>query len=261
MHEILSRSVVSKTLRVSLLSNPEVSGSQLLKMMQIDMEKIISFPPIRSNMIANLYCLIFSIVMIAIIFGIAGVIGVVSLVSILSIRFFLSKKSVRFEELLANETEIRVHKTVEMLNNIKFIKFGALEVPQFLKLWKLRENELDVLHQKNKWEVLTVFIAGVVHRLSIFIVCIMLIVLGSSFNAAVIFSLNNIILFNNFYVMLNGFVFVKEIKISVAVIDAFLRLKDMDLTHIVRSLTPQKEAISIRKGNFYWKRSQEEGKI
>lgn len=84
----------------------------------------------------------------------------------------------------------------------------------------------------------------------------MLIVLGSSFDAAIIFSLNNIILLNNFYVMMNGFVFVKEIKISVAVIDAFLRLKDMDLNHITLRLTPQKEAISIRKGNFYWKRNQ-----
>jgi ABC-type protease/lipase transport system fused ATPase/permease subunit len=112
MHEILSRSVVSKTLRVSLLSNPEISGSQLLKMMQIDMEKIIHFPQIRSNMLANLYCLIFSIVVIAILFGIAGIIGVVSLVAILSIRFCLRKKTLRFEESLANETEMRVHKTV-----------------------------------------------------------------------------------------------------------------------------------------------------
>lgn len=243
MHEILSRNVVSKTLRVSLLSNPEISGSQLLKMMQIDMEKILNFPQIRSNMLTTLYSLIFSLITIIVLFGLAGLIGVVSLVAILLIRSFLRNKTEGFEVLLAKETEIRVHKTVEMLHNIKFIKVGALEVAQFLKLWKLRENELDVLHTKNKWELLQVFIIVVLLRICVLVTCLMLIIFGTPIDAAIIFSLNNILFLNNFYVMMNGFVFLKEIKVSVAVIDAFLRLKDMDFSHISRSPTSKKLAI------------------
>jgi hypothetical protein len=98
MHEIITRAMVNKTLRIALLSNPEVSESQLLKMMQTDMEKIISFPNIRSSMIGSFYGFIFSLIMIVVLFGIAGLVGVVVLIAVISMRICIRKKTEMLEE-------------------------------------------------------------------------------------------------------------------------------------------------------------------
>jgi ABC-type transport system involved in cytochrome bd biosynthesis fused ATPase/permease subunit len=44
MHGIISKAVFAKALKVSLLSNHGVSGSELVKIMQTDLEKIIAYP-------------------------------------------------------------------------------------------------------------------------------------------------------------------------------------------------------------------------
>ena len=44
MYSFLSKAVLKKSLKVSLSSNNRVSSSQLIKIMQVDLEKIINYP-------------------------------------------------------------------------------------------------------------------------------------------------------------------------------------------------------------------------
>jgi ABC-type transport system involved in cytochrome bd biosynthesis fused ATPase/permease subunit len=149
MHSILSMAVISKTLKVSLLSSQSVTSSELLKIMQIDMERIIAYPEVSSYLWVNYYTIIFNILLIVFLFGWAGFAGIIVLLLTLSLRVCFKKIIDKYEEELGRETSSRVQKTVDIFNIIKFIKVAALEIPYYLKLVELREIELNLLHSKN----------------------------------------------------------------------------------------------------------------
>jgi hypothetical protein len=89
MHDTVSRAIIAKTFNVSLLSNPNIAASELTKIMQIDMEKVIRFPETQAFVIGTLLGLATSILLIVILFRWAGLVSILVLVANLSVRYYL----------------------------------------------------------------------------------------------------------------------------------------------------------------------------
>jgi hypothetical protein len=98
MHTILSKAVLDKAFRVSLLSNKAIQKTELLKIMQIDLEKIVTYPEIKSFVWGNIYSTLFIIFLIAYLFGFAGFLGIVTLIITLSIRLCFKRTIDHYDE-------------------------------------------------------------------------------------------------------------------------------------------------------------------
>ena len=61
-------------------------------MMQIDVEKIEKFPTVKSYVIGNFYNVVFSLIVIAYLFGFAGFIGILVLIATILVRVCFLKR-------------------------------------------------------------------------------------------------------------------------------------------------------------------------
>lgn len=232
MHKIITKAILRKTLRVSLLSNKDVTSSELIKMMQIDVDKIETYPMIKSYVIGHVYSIIFSLAVIVFLFRFAGFIGILVLIITILIRICFLKTIYKFEEEVNRETNKRVMKTVDIFNIIKLIKVAALEIPYFKKLVSLREIELEIVHVKNRFETLPVFLIMVSVRIVVLAICLVWISQNYHFSSAVIFTLFLIFININFHALMTNITNLNEFNLALRSINNFLNSEEIDIRHI-----------------------------
>ena len=93
----------------------------------------------QSFVMCNVYSLVFNAAVLIFLFGFAGLMGIVAFVLFLAIRFCLHGIIKRYDEEMSGQTDNRVKQTVDVLNIIKLIKVGALEMNYYNLLVNLRE--------------------------------------------------------------------------------------------------------------------------
>jgi ABC-type bacteriocin/lantibiotic exporter with double-glycine peptidase domain len=178
MHNIISRAVLAKTFSVSLLSNNNISSSELLKLMQVDMDRVMAFPEIQTYLFSNLCGVGTNIFVTIFLFGWAGLIGIVVFVATLLVRFAFKNTLNEYDEEIAEERGKRIRSTVDIFNIIKLIKVAALEMPYYRKLVDLRVSEVNSSKSKSRFEFIPMFISSLSLRLVMMVILWVSILMG-----------------------------------------------------------------------------------
>lgn len=140
MQGVLMRAVIDKTFKISLLSNHNVTGSGMIKIMQADIDRIITYVKTKSYMLNGFFGVALNIVILTYLFGLAGFIGIFVYTSILTFRVCFVRIIDSYEGRLAEQTSHRVRSIMDIFGIIKYIKVAALEMPYFKKLVGMRES-------------------------------------------------------------------------------------------------------------------------
>lgn len=97
MERIISKEILSKTFKVSFLSNKSIQSSEVIKIMQIDITKIKGFLYYKSFVWFNTYSTVFNILLIIFLFGFAGFLGIITLIITLLLRFWFKRTIDKYE--------------------------------------------------------------------------------------------------------------------------------------------------------------------
>lgn len=111
---------------------------QISSLMQVDCFRLTLLPKNFNSIIFISYCLIFSIVFMAIIVGYAFLAGFGVLFGVSIINMIISRFTARYQKAFADATDDRMKVTTEVFNNIKFIKVNAWEEYFYDKLMSKR---------------------------------------------------------------------------------------------------------------------------
>lgn len=104
-----------------------MESSELVRMMQVEMDKMAAYPLTSSYVSSNTYCIVFNMAVIVWLFGWAGLAGIGTLVVTLLLRVFIKIKVGPYEEDVETARNERVRQCVEVLGVMKLVKVRALE--------------------------------------------------------------------------------------------------------------------------------------
>lgn len=123
----VSIGMVSKAMRFSTLCNKQFKMGQISSLMQVDCFRLSLLPKNFNSIIFITYCLIFSIVFMALVVGLSFLAGFGVLFIVSVINLLISRVTGRYQREIAKATDNRMKITNEVFNNIKFIKVNAWE--------------------------------------------------------------------------------------------------------------------------------------
>lgn len=135
-------------MRYSALCNKNFNTGQISSLMQVDCFRLSLLPKHFNSVIFISYCLVFSVVFMAIVVGYAFLAGFLVLFIISGVNIMISRVAGKYQQEFSKATDARMKVTNEVFNNIKYIKVNAWEEYFYDKLMARRTEEIGWLRKK-----------------------------------------------------------------------------------------------------------------
>ena len=258
--------MVSKAMRYSTLCNKQFKMGQISSLMQVDCFRLSLLPKNFNSIIFITYCLIFSIVFMALVVGVAFLAGFGVLFLISVINLLISRVTGRYQKEIAKATDNRMKITNEVFNNIKFIKVNAWEEYFYDKLMARRGEEVGWLRKKLFLESLSTFSMWLAPKWILAATYGVYIILGGELTPQKTFSIMCLYGYIQFYLQFlpNSIGITLESFNALKRIQKFLLAEEINLSCISydRFDLPTRDyksnAIEVENGNFYWDKDYDE---
>jgi ATP-binding cassette, subfamily C (CFTR/MRP), member 1 len=234
--------------------------------MQVDCFRLSLLPKNFNSIIFISYCLIFSIVFMALLVGYAFLAGFGVLFIISVINMLISRVTGRYQKEFAKATDNRMKITNEVFNNIKFIKVNAWEEYFYDKLMARRGEEVEWLRKKMFMESVSTFSMWLAPKWILAATYGLYVLTGGELTPQKTFSIMSLYGYIQFYLQFlpNSIGITLESFNALKRIQKFMLAEEIDQSCITydRFDLPTRDyksnSIEIENGNFYWDKDYQE---
>ncbi|CAD8191327.1 unnamed protein product [Paramecium octaurelia] len=249
---ILSIKIMSKCLRISMLSNTQRTIGEITNLMQIDAQKIIT-----AYGICTMY-LVITLIFIYQQIGISVMVGIAIIILTLVINNYLGRHILQTQKQVLLSKDNRIKQTNEVFQQIKFIKINSYESIFKSKIEQLREIERKCIDKRLECYSLNVFFGWLSPQLILSLSFGLYIYLGNQLTPAKVFPIISLLLMlasnlQLFPISINALL---EISLSLKRLSNFFETQEI-MDECISQCDNAEFSIQIQNGNFSWNKDQQ----
>ncbi|CAD8204753.1 unnamed protein product [Paramecium octaurelia] len=252
---VISLEIMSKCLKISMLSNTERSIGEITNLIQVDVQRLIQAPNNVVNMIIIPIQLCITLTYIYKEIGSSVIVGIVIIILSILQNNYVGKQIVKAQKLVLKSKDNRVKETTEVFQMIKFIKINALE--QFFqeKIFKLRQIELKCIKDRLKYFSINVFMGWLSPQMILSFTFGLYVLLGNQLIPSKTFPIIGLlsILAASLQLLPISLNDLLETKISLKRIQNFLDSQEL-MNDLYCKNKSESSALDIAQGNFFWRK-------
>ncbi|CAK79181.1 unnamed protein product (macronuclear) [Paramecium tetraurelia] len=253
---VISLEIMSKCLKISLLSNTEKSIGEIANLIQVDVQRLIQVPNNVVNMIIIPLQLSITLAYIYEEIGISVLVGIIIIILSIFQNSYVGRQIVKAQTKVLKSKDNRVKVTTEAFQLIKFIKINALEQYFLNKIYKLREIELESIKDRLQYFSINVFMGWLSPQMILSLTFGLYVLLGNELVPSKTFPIIGLlsILAASLQLLPISLNDLLETKLSLIRIQDFLNSDELmnDLYCDYKKVA--NSSLEIEQGNFYWRK-------